>query len=227
MHKCQHCSQTFTHRYVLSLNFHCRIVHHNSSDDLRSHSVQCNSAPWDQSMMEAMMHYTPEGGIQHNIEFAGGLGIVSAPIVGNPLYEHPPAIADDLVNVDLFSQPDGHKYHEESTQGLQHFFSSTLSEGCTSPSTSSDMMSTADYPFRYAPSSRGSVSSSHVCWPHSPRICLLLKFVKDIPFAPFYIPTWPLHQSRRAGDVERVQPNGGSWRQTKCSRNADLHTETS
>ena len=84
MHKCQHCSQTFTHRYVLSLNFHCRIVHHNSSDDLRSHSVQCNSAPWDQSMMEAMMHYTPEGGIQHNIEFAGGLGIVSAPIVGNP-----------------------------------------------------------------------------------------------------------------------------------------------
>jgi len=60
--------------------------------------------------MEAMMHYTPEGGIQHNIEFSEGLGIVSAPIVGNPLYEHPPAIADNLVNVDLFSQPDGLKY---------------------------------------------------------------------------------------------------------------------
>jgi len=178
-------------------------------------------------MMEAMMHYTPEGGIQHNIEFSEGLAIVSAPIVGNPLYEHPPAIADDLVNVDLFSQPDGLKYHEESTQGLQHFFSSTLSEGCTSPSTSSEMMSTADCPFSYAPSSRSSVSSSHVCGPHSPRIYILLKFVKDIPFAPFCIHTWPLHQSRRTGDVERVQPNGGSWRQTKSSRDTNLYTETS
>jgi len=114
-------------------------------------------------MMEAMMHYTPNGGIQHNIEYTGGLGIV-----GNPPYEHPSAIVDDLINVDLFQQPDGLKYHEQPTQGLQHFFSpisSTLSEGSTSPSTSSEMMSVTGYPFPYmTPSSGSPASSSDVSW---------------------------------------------------------------
>jgi len=185
MHKCQNCSQTFTQRCVLSLNFHFCIVHQNYSDDLRSHSVQCSLGSWDQSMMEAMMHYTPEGGIQHNIEFADGLGIVSTPIIGNPLYEHPSATTNDFIDVDLFSQPDGLKYYEESTQGLQHFFSpisSTLSEGSSSPSTSSEMMSITDYPFpNGTPSSRSSVSSSHVCWSHFPLIYLFTQICQRYP----------------------------------------------
>ena len=146
-----------------SLNLYSCVVYQNYSDDLRSHSVQCNLVSWDQSMMEAMMHYTPNGGIQHNIEYTGGLGIV-----GNPPYEHPSAIVDDLINVDLFQQPDGLKYHEQPTQGLQHFFSpisSTLSEGSTSPSTSSEMMSVTGYPFPYmTPSSGSPASSSDVSW---------------------------------------------------------------
>ncbi|KAJ3561975.1 hypothetical protein NP233_g9865 [Leucocoprinus birnbaumii] len=171
VHKCQNCNQSFA-----------------KSEELQSHLVQCGSATtWDQSaerMMQAMAHYTSEGGIQHNIEFAGGLGIV-----GTPIHEHPPGIPDDFINVDLFQQTDPLKGHEQSTQEFHDFFSSissALSEGSASPSTASDMMSSTGY-FPYATPRSGSTSSSSNTSPSPPTV----------------FPTWPLHQPRRSGDLHR------------------------
>lgn len=141
----------------------CRL----SSEELQSHSLQCSStSTWDQQstdrMIQAMTQYTQDSGIQHNIEFAGGLGIV-----GTPIHEHPPAITDDFIHVDLFQQSDPLKGHEQSTQEFQDFFSSissALSEGSLSPSTSSEITSASNvsFPFPYTTQRSGSSSSSNV-----------------------------------------------------------------
>ncbi|KAF9451817.1 hypothetical protein P691DRAFT_698410 [Macrolepiota fuliginosa MF-IS2] len=150
VHKCQSCSQVFA-----------------KSEELQSHSLQCSStSAWDQQtdrMIQAMTQYTQDTGIQHNIEFAGGLGIV-----GTPIHEHPPAITDDFIHVDLFQQTDPMKAHEQPVQDFQDFFSSissALSEGSLSPSTSSEITSASNisFPFPYTTHRSGS-SSSNVSW---------------------------------------------------------------
>lgn len=126
--------------------------------------MQCSSTTttspiWEQStdrMIHTMTQYTPDGNM-HNIEYAGGLGIV-----GTPIHEHPPGIPEDFINVDLFQQTDPLKGHEQPTQEYHDFFSSissALSEGSASPSTS-EIMSTTSFPFPYAAQHSGSTSSS-------------------------------------------------------------------
>lgn len=154
VHKCQNCNQAFA-----------------KSEELQSHSMQCGSVPsWDHSadrMMQATAHYTSDGGIQHNIEFTGGLGIV-----GTPIHEHSSGIADDFINVDLFQQADPLKGYEQPTPEFHDFFSSissALSEGSASPSTSSDITSTTGFPFPYASQRSGSTSSSSNTSPSPPN----------------------------------------------------------
>ncbi|KXN83370.1 Zinc finger protein 57 [Leucoagaricus sp. SymC.cos] len=179
VHKCQACNQVFA-----------------KSEELQSHSMQCGSTTaWEQStdrMIQAMTHYTADGGIQHNIEFAGGLGIV-----GTPIHEHPPAIPEDFINVDLFQQADPLKSHEQSTQEFHDFFSSissALSEGATSPSTSSEMMSTTGY-FPY-PAQRSGSTSSNVG-----STCIHLS-VKNSPSPPAVFPTGPyISPEERANSI--------------------------
>ncbi|EKM79632.1 hypothetical protein AGABI1DRAFT_114132 [Agaricus bisporus var. burnettii JB137-S8] len=145
VHKCQHCNQSFA-----------------KSEELHSHSVQCGATTWDQStdrMIQAMTQYTPDTGLSHNIEFAGGLGIV-----GTPIHEHPPGLSDDFINVDLFQQTDPLKA-DQATHEFQDFFSSissALSESASSPSTSSEILSASavSFPFPYPSHTPGTASTN-------------------------------------------------------------------
>jgi len=109
-------------------------------------------------MMQAMSQYTTDTGVHHNIEFSGGLGIV-----GTPIHEHPPTLADDFLHVDLFQQTESSKSQEQSAQEFQDFFSSissALSDCSSTPSTASEI-SAASFPFPYMAQRSGSSSSSN------------------------------------------------------------------
>lgn len=108
-----------------------------------------------------MSQYTPDAGVQHHIEFTGGLGIV-----GTPIHEHPPTIPDDFLHVDYFQNTESLKTQEQSAQEFQDFFSSissALSEGSSTPSTASELNATS-FPFPYIPQRSGSSSSSTVSY---------------------------------------------------------------
>lgn len=162
VHKCQHCNQSFAKRWVLLVSLLLSSPHSVSSEELHSHSVQCGATTWDQStdrMIQAMTQYTPDTGLSHNIEFAGGLGIV-----GTPIHEHPPGLSDDFINVDLFQQTDPLKA-DQATHEFQDFFSSissALSESASSPSTSSEILSASavSFPFPYPSHTPGTASTN-------------------------------------------------------------------